>query len=403
MKILMFASWYPDKEKIGRGIFFKEQAEMLSEMGHEISVIVAERKPFTYLLKMKDIYKSIFCKHSSIEVENGITVYRSNKYKLFPLKIFPALIIPFLIYDSKRMFNRYLAKNGKPDIIHAQSAIHGGFIASRITDKYQIPLVITEHRSNYFNKKIPLIYKIETIICSKKVYKYIFVSESLKQAVKNMVGKNNHFKNVVIGNYVHDIFFNVPIKESNTNVFVFCTVGNLIKIKDHKSLIISFFLAFKNIKNVHLLIVGEGKERQSLEKLIFELKIKDKVTFLGYKTRIELVEILSLSNSFVFSSKNETFGLALAEATAVGLPVISTNCGGPSGIISNKNGYLVPVGDRDLFAKKMFELYINYKKFNRLEIRKECQKKYGRLSIGTQIENVYKECLGINIPKEGEV
>ncbi len=84
------------------------------------------------------------------------------------------------------------------------------------------------------------------------------------------------------------------------------------------------------------LIIGDGPDRARLER-----KYSDRAMFVGYKRGQELVDWLSLCDVFVFPSRTETFGLAIIEALAVGLPVAAHDCMGPRDIITHGvDGYL---------------------------------------------------------------
>lgn len=84
------------------------------------------------------------------------------------------------------------------------------------------------------------------------------------------------------------------------------------------------------------LIIGDGPAREELER-----KYPKPVLFVGYKKGQELVDLLSLGDVCVFTSKTDTFGLTIIEALACGLPVAGHNVQGPNNIITNgKDGYL---------------------------------------------------------------
>jgi glycosyltransferase involved in cell wall biosynthesis len=84
------------------------------------------------------------------------------------------------------------------------------------------------------------------------------------------------------------------------------------------------------------IVIGDGPARKELER-----KYPKPILFVGYKKGQELVDLLSLGDVCVFTSKTDTFGLTIIEALACGLPVASYNVQGPNNIITNgKDGYL---------------------------------------------------------------
>jgi len=83
--------------------------------------------------------------------------------------------------------------------------------------------------------------------------------------------------------------------------------------------------------------------------------LRDRVRFLGWTPNVE--RLLNCTDVFVCSSWFESFGLALVEAMACGIPVVSTNRGGPAEIVlDGQTGYLTPPGRDDLIADRALRL-----------------------------------------------
>jgi len=120
--------------------------------------------------------------------------------------------------------------------------------------------------------------------------------------------------------------------------------GRLSPQKDFRILIRAFAKAVLH-KNLRLVILGEGPERDKLETIIQESCLADKISLPGFVTNP--YNYMKNSALFVLSSKWEGLPNVLIEAMACGLPVVSTNCpSGPAEILENgKYGELVPVGD----------------------------------------------------------
>jgi len=78
------------------------------------------------------------------------------------------------------------------------------------------------------------------------------------------------------------------------------------------------------------LVIGDGPQRKDLEK-----EFKGSAVFVGRKKATEVADLLSISDVFVFPSKTDTFGLAIIEALACGVPVAAYNVQGPKNIITN--------------------------------------------------------------------
>jgi len=154
-------------------------------------------------------------------------------------------------------------------------------------------------------------------------------------------------------------------------------------------MLIKAFSKTKASKEANLLIVGEGSEREKLEKLIHNLNLKEKVFLPGKKDNIR--DYYIQAEMFISSSKFEAFGNVIAEALSYNLPVISTNCPfGPQEIIKNGfNGLLVENENENALAEAIDKLYFDEKLKNKF-------KNNARKSIKhLKLKNIAKEWLKI--------
>jgi glycosyltransferase involved in cell wall biosynthesis len=126
-------------------------------------------------------------------------------------------------------------------------------------------------------------------------------------------------------------------------------VGRLSRIKNFALLLRAFARARREMA-MHLMVLGEGKQRQELLRLADGLGIKQDVAFPGFQSNP--YPYMRGADLFVLSSSWEGFGNVLVEAMACGTPAVSTDCpSGPKQILQGgRFGTLVPVGDEDALA-----------------------------------------------------
>jgi N-acetyl-alpha-D-glucosaminyl L-malate synthase BshA len=126
-----------------------------------------------------------------------------------------------------------------------------------------------------------------------------------------------------------------------------------------------------------LILVGDGPDRSSAEWLAHDLKINDRVHFLGKQDRVH--ELLALADLMVMPSSLESFGLAALEAMACKVPTIATRVGGvPELIEDGKTGLLFPVGNVEEMAAGAISLLKDRTRFEAMRdaARKDAQKRF---------------------------
>lgn len=133
---------------------------------------------------------------------------------------------------------------------------------------------------------------------------------------------------------------------------VVCTVGRLTAIKQHRLFLETIAAVAKTRPRVVALIAGDGELRADLERYAGELGIAGRVRFLGW--RRDLATIYAASDVFLLTSRNEGTPVALIEAMASAVPGVSTDVGGVSDVIGNRdNGRTAPFGDAAALAREI--------------------------------------------------
>ncbi len=104
--------------------------------------------------------------------------------------------------------------------------------------------------------------------------------------------------------------------------------------------------ALVSVEGVALLLLGEGPERDSLEREAGRLGLAGRVRFLGGGVRDDVLRLFAAADAAVLSSAWENFPHTVVEALAVGTPVVATAVGGvPEVVLHEDNGLLVPAHD----------------------------------------------------------
>jgi glycosyltransferase involved in cell wall biosynthesis len=143
----------------------------------------------------------------------------------------------------------------------------------------------------------------------------------------------------------------------------FVTVCRLDEAKGVDHSIRAFAKVAERFADARLQVVGDGPLRERLEALAGRLGLNDSVTFTGPVAPEQVRNILAESDIYVQHSivsprgSTEGFGVAIAEASSCGLPVVATRCGGiEDQLVDGQTGYCVQQKDIEAMAQRMAEL-----------------------------------------------
>lgn len=136
-------------------------------------------------------------------------------------------------------------------------------------------------------------------------------------------------------------------------------VGRLGKEKSVGLVIKSFGLVAKKIKNARLVLVGDGSERERLEKLAQKEGVADKTFFTGFINREQIPAVYADADIFAFASQTETQGLVVPEALASGLPCVVVDDPAFEDVVRGGFNGLFAKSDPADFSDKMIKLLEN--------------------------------------------
>jgi glycosyltransferase involved in cell wall biosynthesis len=182
----------------------------------------------------------------------------------------------------------------------------------------------------------------------------------------------------------------------NNGSIILGAVGVLNESKGHRYLIEAVSKIVQTGLDVRLLIAGEGPLRKQLEALSRDLGLDSRVRLLGF--REDIPELLALMDIFVFPSLWEGMSLALLEAMAVGLPIISTDVHGAVDLIrDNKSGILVQKKDTRGLVKAIRHLVSNPNETKKMgqEARRLVHSNYTLERQIGKLESLYKSIIHI--------
>ncbi|MCT2537364.1 N-acetyl-alpha-D-glucosaminyl L-malate synthase BshA [Aquibacillus koreensis] len=323
----------------GSGVIATELGKLLAKKGHQIHFITSS-VPF----RLNNVYSNIF--FHEVEV---------NHYPVFQ---YP----PYDLALANKMAE--VIDTHELDILHVHYAMPHAVCAILAKEMAQrdVKIVTTLHGTDI------TVLGIDTSL--KKMIKHGIEKSDAVTAVSNsLVGQTKDMLQVdkeleVIYNFVDETEYfykkNHLLKQQykiEEHEKVLVHISNFRKVKRVQDVIYAFEKIEKEIPS-KLLLIGDGPEYSEMFQLVRDLKIENKVLFLGKQKNI--AELLSISDLMLLLSEKESFGLVLLEAMACGVPCIGTNVGGiPEVIEDNKNGFIVDLGDIEMIVERAIHLLSN--------------------------------------------
>jgi glycosyltransferase involved in cell wall biosynthesis len=138
---------------------------------------------------------------------------------------------------------------------------------------------------------------------------------------------------------------------------VILTVSRLVPIKNVRLLVEAFATARKTLSDLHLIIVGEGPQRQQLDAAAAALELGGAITFTGYVPQAETPVWYRTADVFALPSDFDNSPNVVLEAMASGLPIVATDVGGLRGFVApGRNGALVPKGNAAAMAEALIDV-----------------------------------------------
>ncbi len=374
MHLLIIPSYYPNSYNPIDGIYFKVQAESQQKLGYTVGVVAPLVIKHYVLKKVRKIdfgYKI---------TDEGIPIY-VFQFPSFP--VFKKMNDWLRLYFGKKLFRKYINKNGLPDLIHLHS-FENGILARWIKREYNIPYVTTEHSSGFQRN----LYTSWQLSLARKTYAESQATITVSEALKSTLKKYFDIDSIVIGNMI-DVNFFAP--KSLVKKYDFITVGGFHESKNYTLLIDVFAQLHTKHPSFRFAIIGNGPLMNEIEARIMKYGLSENIELLGSRTPNEIVNLLNQSLIFVSSSKIETFGVAIIEAMSCGLPVVVTRSGGPDHLITDDSIGVLTDHNTENLSEAIIKVLENINTYDSKHIRQTIVEKYSTHAVCEQLKVIYEK------------
>ncbi len=306
MKIAFFTdSYYPDIS--GLSISLENFIKTLRLQGHEV-----------YL----------FAPHVQGYADYDKKIFRVRSLKVLDSE--PAVRFPVLIPSTT--FQKMFSLNF--DIVHAHGNGAFSLLGYQIARLKGVPFVLTFHTvhtkyTHYlFNGRI---IKPRAVAAGLKLFANLcdgvvapsekMKKELIKVGFKGEIEVIPSFINLEMYRKVEKGFLHRKLGLADSTP-ILLSVGRLGKEKNFPFLLKVFQLLYRDNRDIHFAIVGQGPDRDKLKKLSDSLGIGERVHFTGKVDPYEMPKVYADGDIFLFASDSETQGMCILEAAAAGLPFV---------------------------------------------------------------------------------
>ena len=272
--------------------------------------------------------------------------------------------ITHILTRDPNLFGNYWSDLSNLALIHAHFGPNGVY-AMPLAEKLKIPFLVTFHGYD-----ISLTRKAIWRTGKLLYYQLIFHEEELKRKASAFIAVSNFIRNKlieqgypqekIIQHYIGvDTAKFSPSSQKADERYILC-VGRHTEKKGIDTLLRAFARIAVKHPDVSLFQVGQGELTAELQKLTKQLGIDNRVRFLGaqpHETVLQLMqqaEIFALPSQIAKSGECEGLPIVILEASACGVPVVSTyHSGIPEAVIDAKTGFLVSEKDDKSLAEKL--------------------------------------------------
>lgn len=330
MRILTFTNLYPSTAQPRHGIFIEHRVRQLVDTG-EASVRVIAPAPWA-----PKVASRLFGHHAALadvpaaEVRHGIPVWHP---RFFAVPKVTSWINPLLMALSALPLARKLQREDDFDLIDAHFVYPDGAAAVLLGAWLGKPVTVTARGTdiNEFPRyRVPRAW-IKWV--TRHADALITVSAALSTALLDLGARPERV--TVLRNGVDLTLFapgdrQAARTELNLQQPVLLSVGHLIADKGHQFVI----EALAELREVRLMIVGDGPMREELKTLAMRLGVAERITWTGIVSQQQLAKHYAAADVTVLASKLEGMPNVLLESIACGTPVIATNVGGNAEVIN---------------------------------------------------------------------
>ena len=375
MHALILTDGYPNAYVHAQGIFVRDQAIALAQSGMKVGVIACI--PISVRDVLKRGWGELRKRSHSHEGLQEVTrcFLQVPKWNMYPVYRIHKLGMPLI--------EEYIARHGKPDVLHVHG-FHSGRLAIEARNRWQVPIVVTEHNSRFLSGSIDQNRFRFAGDFFKAADARIAVSRPFQERLEKLFDARFD----VVPNAVDVELFKLGKREKE---FLFFSAARFDENKNQQLQIESFARIAQQMPDARLWLAGEGERKLECLRLIATLGLNERVRVTGFLSRHEMIEAMQRSSVYLITSVRETFGVVAIEAMSCGMEVISTPCGGPEETLANRGK--IAVSTSEDFSAAMLEAYNRRGENRSHDLHREMVAHYSYEALAAALGQVYSRVI----------
>jgi len=329
MRILTFSTLYPNAARPAHGIFVETRLRELLAGGKFESQVVAPVPWFPWSHSLFGQYAQ-YANAPREEVRHGVRVLHP-RYPALP-KI-GMTVAPFLLAFAVRPVIQQVLARYAFDVIDAHYFYPDGVAAAILGRYFRKPVVITARGSDV--NEISQYYLPRRMIqwAAMQAAGVVTVCRALKHSLMAIGVPEQRItvlRNGVDLQLFHPLDRGMVRRELGFSRTTLLSVGHLVPLKGHDIAI----GALRLLPECDLVVAGSGPQHAALVSLASDLGVADRVSFAGVLSQVELQRYYSAADALVLASSTEGWANVLLESMACGTPVVATDAGGTSEVVT---------------------------------------------------------------------
>ncbi len=330
MQLLTFSTLFPNSERPGHGIFVETRLRHLVASGKVTARVVAPIPWFPFTHERFGAYAG-FAKVPERETRFGLPVEHPRYF--LPPKVGMHIAPDMLAHAAKPCIARMIDEGYDFNLIDAHYFYPDGVAATKLGKYFNKPVVITARGSDITLLPQFTRPRKKILQAASDASGIITVCNALKDELMRLgvpAQKIVSLRNGVDLNLFQPIERDVARQALGLTQFTLLTVGHLVPVKGHELILRALAL----LPEMRLLIAGDGMLRHTLERMAIELKVADRVQFLGALKQDKLRTYYGAADAMVLASEREGWANVLLEAMACGTPVVASKVWGTPEVVA---------------------------------------------------------------------